>query len=45
MPEGITVFNGQCNVFWPIIATIISAFLKKTTAIELTVLLGCMKQI
>ena len=29
IPESITLLNCQCNVFWPCIAIIIAAFLKK----------------
>ena len=32
IPEDATLRNCQCNVFWPIIAIIIPAFLKKTAA-------------
>ena len=42
IPESITLFNCQCNVFLSRVAIIIAAFLKKTAAIETTVVSDCM---
>ena len=36
------LLNCQCNDFWPCVAIIIAAFLKKTAAIETTVVSDCM---